>query len=75
MKKRFIYTVQEILATSGIVLAEDEDEAWDIITAARENCDIVLVSDDYIDSEIEIQPDDGKHNHLIVFNPDSEVDK
>lgn len=72
MKKRFVYTVRETLVRSGIVLAEDEYEANDIIDAARSKCEIVLDSDDFSDYEIDIEPDDGDNEYLDVWNPEEE---
>ncbi len=72
--KRFIYTVRETLARSGVVLAEDEDEAYKIIQEARDECEIVLDYDDYIDCDIDIETDDGNHDYLDVLNEDCSDD-
>lgn len=72
--KRFIYTVRETLARSGIVLANNEHEAREIIDDARSECEIVLDAEDFIDYDIEIEPDDGKHDYLDVWEPDNDDD-
>ena len=72
MKKRFVYTVRETLVRRGIVLAEDEYEANDIIDAARSACEIVLDSDDFSDYEIDIESDNGDYEYLDVWNQEEE---
>lgn len=57
-KKKFIVEVTEILQRSVVVEAEDANEAEDTVRDMYRREEIILSSDDYIDTEFTVREED-----------------